>query len=394
MSIFQEEDLICSSKLNVLFVDDDLINVETFAVSFQEEYNILTATSGEEGLKVFYNAENISMVISDQRMPGMSGVDLLTQIYATNPETIRIIITGYMDVTDIIDSINMGHIYQYILKPWDINQLRLVLNKAAHTWKLARENKILTKKLNEKNQLLKKVNKSLSISEGRLRHLANVLINAQENERKRIAMELHDELGQSLAAVKMQIKVIENQLEKNVPTSGEIKDKLEILRQFLNEIIENVRRLSKDLSPVIIDDLGLDAAIDNLVENFSRYNDIKCTYKTVRIADFFDPEAHRLIYRLIQESLNNVRRHSGATNLYIDIKLKDEFLSIQIRDNGKGFNIQEVMNRSVTNRGIGLSAMTERGNMLGGMVDIGSQPGGGTTVLITLPFSKKDRTEL
>ncbi len=388
MNIFQEEDLVQPSKFKVLFVDDDTINVETFSVSFQDEYHILTATSGEEGLSIFNREEDISMVISDQRMPGISGVDLLTQIYSLNPETIRIIITGYMDVTDIIDSINMGHIYQYILKPWDINQLRLILSKAAQTWKLARENKILNLKLKEKNLLLKKVNESLSISESRLRHLANVLISAQENERKRIAMELHDELGQSLAAVKLQIRVIKNQVGPDDAHGQEIKEKLEILRQCLNEIIENVRRLSKDLSPVIIDDLGLDAAIDNLVENFSRYNDIKCTYKTVRIATLFDSDAHRLIYRLIQEALNNVRRHSGATSLSVDIKIKNGFVSIQIRDNGKGFNVQKAMQKSVSKRGIGLSAMTERGNMLGGMVDIGSQPNAGTTVLITIPIPK------
>jgi len=389
MSIFHEEDLIHSSKLKVLFVDDDLINVETFAVSFGEEYYILTATSGEEGLSIFNKEDNISIVISDQRMPGMSGVDLLTRIYSINQETIRIIITGYMDVNDIIDSINMGHIYQYILKPWDINQLRLVLSKAAQAWKLTRENKILSRKLKEKNLLLKKVNESLSISESRLRHLANVLINAQENERKRIAMELHDELGQSLAAVKLQIRVIENQLELEGLSPQEIKEKLDSLRQFLNEIIENVRRLSKDLSPVIIDDLGLDAAIDSLVENFSKYNDIQCTYKTVRIANFFDPDSRRLIYRLVQEALNNVRRHSGATSLFVEIKIKKEFVSIQIRDNGKGFNLQDTLGEAVNKRGIGLSAMTERANMLGGKVDIGSQPGGGTTVLITIPIMKK-----
>ncbi len=389
MSIFHEEDLIHSSKLKVLFVDDDLINVETFAVSFGEEYYILTATSGEEGLSIFNKEDNISIVISDQRMPGMSGVDLLTRIYSINQETIRIIITGYMDVNDIIDSINMGHIYQYILKPWDINQLRLVLSKAAQAWKLTRENKILSRKLKEKNLLLKKVNESLSISESRLRHLANVLINAQENERKRIAMELHDELGQSLAAVKLQIRVIENQLELEGLSPQEIKEKLDSLRQFLNEIIENVRRLSKDLSPVIIDDLGLDAAIDSLVENFSKYNDIQCTYNTVRIANFFDPDSRRLIYRLVQEALNNVRRHSGATSLFVEIKIKKEFVSIQIRDNGKGFNLQDTLGEAVNKRGIGLSAMTERANMLGGKVDIGSQPGGGTTVLITIPIMKK-----
>lgn len=390
MNIFHEEDLIGSSRLRVLFVDDDLINVETFAVSFNEEYDILTATSGEEALEIFKAEENISMVISDQRMPGMSGVDLLTKVYGLNGETIRIIITGYMDVSDIINSINKGHIYQYIVKPWDINQLRLVLSKAAQTWRLARENRILTDKLNEKNVLLKKVNKSLSLSEERLRHLANVLINAQENERRRIAMELHDELGQSLAAVKMQISVIENQLETDDPGCGNIRGKLEDLRRFLNEIIENVRRLSKDLSPVIIDDLGLDAAIENLIENFTRFNNIQCTYKTVLIAKLFNPESHRLIYRLIQEALNNVRKHSGATSVHVEIKAKNDFLFIQIRDNGKGFNVQETMSKSVSRRGIGLSAMLERGNMLGGMVDIGSQQGAGTTVLITLPIAKKN----
>lgn len=139
-------------------------------------------------------------------MPGISGVDLLTHIYGVSPETVRIIITGYMDVSDIIDSINKGHIYQYILKPWDIVQLQLILEQAGQSWRLAGENRQLNEELIKKNKLLEEVNKELRASEERLRLLTSSLINAQEEERKRISMELHDELNQSLAAVKLKLR--------------------------------------------------------------------------------------------------------------------------------------------------------------------------------------------
>ena len=373
-------------RIKILFVEDDPINTQSFVTCFSEEYEILTAESGPEALEIFSREDDIAMVISDQRMEPMSGVELLSRIYAIRAETMRIIITGYLDVSDVIDAINEGHIYQYILKPWDIIQLRLILGRASQNWRLTRENRQLNEELRRNNALLQEANSHLQESEKRLRSLSNALLHAQENERKRISMELHDELGQSLAALKLQIKVLENEITNKPDQVRTIRDRLQALRLFVDEIIENVRRLSKNLSPIIIDDLGLDAALENLVANFSRYYGIECNLQSVPLGHLFSGVARHLIYRLIQEALNNVGKHSGATRMDIVLENREKEIAVTLRDNGRGFDVNEVFQQPASNRGIGLTAMSERVNMLGGSIHIDSTSHQGTTLHFRIPI--------
>ncbi len=379
---------VFAEKYKVLFVDDDPINTESFVLSFCDEYDIITTASGEEALEIFKNEQGISVVLSDQRMSGMSGVELLSRIYAINPDTVRIIITGYIDVSDIIDAVNRGHIYQYVLKPWDIVQLRLILEQATQTWNLTRENQKLADALREKNQLLQEANGHLQDSEKRLRSLSVSLIHARENEQKRIALELHDELGQALAALKLQIRIIEKACIDQNPEEGDaVLSGLHGLRGFINEIIENVRRLSKNLSPVIIDDLGLDSAIEHLVQRFSEVYGISCTFDVKALSSFFSGNTHLLIYRLLQEALRNSGKHSGASNVKLGFEVAPDSITLTVEDDGIGFSEPEAAKIPITQRGIGMTVMAERVKMLNGEINVRTSPGKGTRVVFTLPRS-------
>lgn len=375
----------------VLFVDDDPINVESFALSFEDEYDILTASSGEEALEIFKREPGISVVLSDQRMDAMTGVELLSNIYAINPETVRVIITGYIDVSDIIDAVNRGHIYQYILKPWDIVQLRLILEQATQTWRLTKENHQLTNALREKNQLLQESNIHLQNSEERLRSLSGSLIRARENEQKRISLELHDELGQSLAALKLQIRIIERNRAGQEPDDDDvILSGLHDVRGFINEIIENVRRLSKNLSPIIIDDLGLDSAIEHLVQRFTETYGIPCDFHGKPLGSLFSVDSHLLIYRLLQGALGNSGKHSSADNVKLTFQVNSDSVILTVKDNGIGFSEQEIAKVPVEQRGIGMTVMSERVKMLGGEMNVSTAQGKGTRVVFTLPLDKDD----
>lgn len=256
-------------QLKILLVEDDQESMDFFVSCFQKEYNILCASSGEEALERFEQEEDVAMVLSDQAMPGMTGVELLTHIYQKNESVIRIIITGFLNTTDIIAAINKGHIYQFIVKPWEIVQMRVVLSQATYTWKLKRENRELQKELLTQNYLLTQANKHLHTSKQTLRNLSISLFTAREEEQRRIAMELHDELGQSLAALKMQTRIMEHDfLPAETAQQKKIKNWSTVLRSSISQIIEDVRLLSKNLSPVIIEDLGLDAALQQLIDNF------------------------------------------------------------------------------------------------------------------------------
>jgi signal transduction histidine kinase len=378
-SVFAEQN-------KVLFVDDDPINVESFVLSFEDEYEIYTASSGGKALEIFKREPGISIVLSDQRMDGMTGVELLSSIYVINPETVRIIITGYIDVSDIIDAINRGHIYQYVLKPWDIVQLRLILEQATQTWRLTRENQQLAQALHEKNILLQDTNFHLQNSEERLRSLSGSLIHARENEQKRIALELHDELGQSLAALKLQIRIIEkNRVEEKPADDDVILSGLHDVRGFINEIIENVRRLSKNLSPIIIDDLGLDSAIEHLVQRFIEVFKIPCSFRSQPIGSLFPVESHLLIYRLLQGALGNSGKHSCADKVDLIFQVEPKSVILTVEDNGIGFSKREVAKAPLEQRGIGMTVMAERVKMLDGTIEVTTAHGKGTRVVFTLP---------
>ena len=372
--------------LKILFVEDDPENAELFVNCFDEEYSILCAASGEEALEIFKREEDIAMVLSDQGMPGMSGVDLLSHVYARKPETIRIIITGFVDISNAIDAINKGHIYQFILKPWDIVQMRIILDQASNTWLLQRENRELQEQVVAQNKLLTRTNEQLQASEKDLRSLSTALFTAQEDEQKRIAMELHDELGQALAAFKLQLSIMENDLG-----SGDECLRIQVcgwidrFREDIKQIIENVRRLSKNLSPVIIDDLGLDAAIENFVSGFVRTHAISCSFKPTPLSVITSADGQRIVYRLIQETLNNIGKHSGASHFDFSIRVEDGQIRLQMGDNGNGFDFQEVASRSSEDKGIGLTAMAERVKMLGGTMVISSEPSQGTEISFIIP---------
>jgi len=371
----------------ILFVDDDPVNVENFVISFGDEYHVLTASSGEKGLSLFRQHPDTGIIISDQRMEGMTGVEMLAEIYRLQPDTIRIILTGFIDVSDIIDAVNRGHIYQYILKPWDVVQLRLVIEQAVQTWHLTKENRRLTEALWEKNSILEKTNKQLKDSEHRLRSLSSALIDARENEQKRIALELHDELGQSLAALKLQIRAVENRcLGTGSRTERAVAEELTEIRTSINEIIENVRRLSQNLSPVIIDDLGLDAAIEHLINRFAEVYRIGCVFHGPMPGHFLDRQSHLLVYRLLQEALNNCGKHAQAGRVAITSSIGEETYHLCVEDDGCGFDQAQVAKRS--GGGFGLSAMAERVEMLAGKMQVASSPGKGTRVEFSFPLHR------
>ncbi len=141
-------------KHTVLCVDDEINILNSLKRLLRNEnYNLLTAASGAEGLDILEEQE-VHLLISDQRMPEMSGITFLSKVKTLYPEVIRIILTGYTEVNAITDAINQGHVYKFFIKPWDDKQLRLEISKALEQYDLIQENKNLNKKLIEKNSML------------------------------------------------------------------------------------------------------------------------------------------------------------------------------------------------------------------------------------------------
>ncbi len=227
---------------------------------------------------------------------------------------------------------------------------------------------------------------ALQESERRLRFLTGQLLTAQERERKRISMELHDELGQSLTVLKLQVRAIERDLPAE--TQPELKQECRELLQYLDGVIENVRRLSRDLSPSILEDLGLEAALKYLLEGLGKYFDVNLAIEVKDLNSLFPPEAQIIIYRIFQEGLNNITKHAGASKVSVAVRQSDGKVSFILEDDGGGFEVGSVMGRNATCRGLGLAALDERARMLGGTCQVWSRLGGGTKIMVNVPCAQ------
>jgi len=135
-----------TKEINILYIDDEVHNLNAFKASFRRTFNVFTAESGKDALPIL-ETEDIHIILTDQRMPNMTGVEFLASILDKHPDPIRILLTGYSDLTAVVDAINKGQVYLYITKPWQEEELRQNLEKAFEVFDLRRQNKLLTENL-------------------------------------------------------------------------------------------------------------------------------------------------------------------------------------------------------------------------------------------------------
>jgi PAS domain S-box-containing protein len=225
---------------------------------------------------------------------------------------------------------------------------------------------------------------ALKESEQKLRLLTSQLLTAQENERRRVSRELHDELGQALTVLKFHLVSLEDKLGKD---QRHLQRECERLLMHIDQIIENVRRLSWDLSPSILEDLGLTSSLGYLVDEICKNHQISCSMEMDDINHLFSTEAQINIYRIFQESLTNIIKHAQATRVSVIVKRRDSEVTFRLEDNGRGFDLAEVLSRNVAEKRLGLTAMQERARLAGGALTIRSQKGKGTRISFNLPLN-------
>ena len=221
-------------------------------------------------------------------------------------------------------------------------------------------------------------------SEIQLRSLSSQLLSAQENERKSVAQELHDSIGQTLAAIKFGTEKALGQLPKRA--SKKIRQPLEATIAMVQNGIEEVRRIQMALRPPTLDDLGILATISWLCREF------QTIYSGIRIEQHIDlqeddvPEPLKtVIYRVMQEALNNIVKHSKADLVRLSLRKANGTTKLTIEDNGLGFDLEDVLSAESSKRGLGLSSMKERVELSGGSFAIESATGAGTIIRASWP---------
>ncbi len=205
------------------------------------------------------------------------------------------------------------------------------------------------------------------------------ILESQENERLRLARELHDDTIQTLL-------VIANQAQNIIPADHDdidnVRKKAVWIRDATLQAVEDIRRATLDLRPSILDNLGLVPALRWLVDRTSKESDIKVRIRVKGRSRDLPPKAEVNIFRITQEALNNIKRHSQATEVYIILKFEPEYLKICIEDNGQGFLPPEKFDTLAANGKLGLIGMKQRIDFLDGTFQIHSKPGEGTSLLI------------
>jgi signal transduction histidine kinase len=389
-----------ASSVRILVVDDNEALRYSVTRTLQEAgYQTLEAATGAEGLRLC--AESPDLILLDVNLPDMSGFQVCRQV-KSSPSTSHIpvlhISSTFVDAEYRVKGLE-GGADAYLTEPVDRAELIASVNallRLKHAETVARQqaqrattalaqlaelNSTLERRIAERTDELTFANDSLS-------ELSAELLKIQDEERRRIARELHDSVGQSLAAVKMNNSMVLRESQQLSVRAAEAATQINALT---DEVIRNIRTISHLLHPPLLDEMGLAAALNWYVQEFSARSGIGVTFDGSTQIERLTPEAETNIFRIVQECLGNVHRHSHCSAAKVIINAGRDGILLTVADNGVGISpsrLQELQ-RGVRS-GMGLRSMRERIAPFGGELTISSQ-GQGTMVTVALPHNRKVR---
>jgi len=234
-------------------------------------------------------------------------------------------------------------------------------------------------------QALERLNRELEHSHERLRGLSRKLLEVQEEERGRLARDLHDDIGQALTALKIQLE--------SLPRPGAeaaLRTRIDECVETTRHTLERVRQLSLSLRPPQLDDLGLAAALRSHLDRQARVAGLASHFDSLEAPQEIAPETETACFRVAQEAINNVLRHARARNLWLRLSMAGGRLALSVRDDGRGFDVESVRRRDRVAASLGLVGMEERTALVGGSFELRSTLGQGTVMLATFPLARAD----
>jgi len=354
----------------ILIVDDEEITRVTLAALLDKpNYLVEMAEDGIQGIEMAKRI-NPDVILLDVMMPRMSGYDVCKRI-RSDPEIAEvpiIMITALDDHDAKLNGLVAGA-DDFLAKPFDTLELEIRLNT------LRRVDRY--RHLINEREKLRETLAELSIKNKRLQALSQQVLAAQENERRHVAVELHDEIGQLLTGLKM---ILERQREDASTTLSEA-------RAVTNELFQRVREISLNLRPAALDDFGLSAALSDLFKKFTGQTKIIIHHNINPLDERrFEKTIEVTAFRVVQEAITNIARHAEVGEANVTLIISPNLLQISIADSGKGFDVKSKdMNVST-----GLSGMEERVKMAGGRFTLQSAPDQGTLVLAEFDLQKTE----
>lgn len=356
-----------NNRIRILYIDDEVHNLNAFRANFRRSYEIYTANSADEGMQVLKGIE-VHIIIADQKMPNKTGVEFFHEIKDLLPDPIRILLTGYTDVEDVIDAINKGHIYSYIKKPWDDHELIKTINNAYEIY-------TTRKQLKEKVAELEKTNDEL-----------NRFIYSTSHDLRAPLMSVLGIINLS----RMDQSMTDPQGYMNMVETCVVR-----LDGFIQKIIEYYRNSRLDVEYEKID---FNMLLEDCIETFRHQNNvinfnIKVDQPVPFKGDFFRISV--ILNNLISNAVKYQKPDEKSPQVSLSVKVEPHKATIRIEDNGIGIlsehlsNIFRMFFRSKNNNkpgsGIGLYIVKEALSKIGGNIAVDSRYGEGTQFEISIP---------
>jgi len=361
--------------IQILIVDDEKIIRERLKnILTLDNYKVFTAETGAKGLAICQK-EKIEIALIDLRMPDIDGIKVLREIKKKSKLTEVIIITGHGGIKTAIEALKEGS-FRYMQKPIDYDELAIhikaALTKQKQQKKMDAYVRDLEKAINEKNKELKLREKA----EKALKQFSRQKLYAREEEKKKLSIRLHNEIGSFMVDTTSAILLIEEDIRNNAKNLDIVE--IAQTKMKIKKMAEKLRDICIEIRPPDINMIGLKGAISELIGRVSEtkreiYFDVDLPSEE-NIKDW----GKMIIYRIVQESLNNALKHAKAENIKIFVKRDNDKVNILIADDVIGFDINKMQKKA--SRRLGLKIMKEEAESLGAPLLIDSRPGHGTSI--------------
>ena len=365
-------------ELRVLVLEDEPTDAELALIALADGgiRTLPTLVAGRAAFEAKFAAGGFDLVLADYSLPGYTGLEALAYVRRTDALVPFILVSGALGEERAVEALRAGAT-DYILKH-GLARLAPAVRRAL-TERRERERHLDTRRALERSQ-------------ERLRALSRGLLEVQEAERRRLARDLHDDIGQVLTALKIQLESLARSSagsRSEADTGAALQECAETTRHAL----ERVRQLSLSLRPLQLDDLGLAAALRSHVDRQAKLGGLRPHFDAADAPALVAPEVETACFRIAQEAITNVLRHARGRNLWVRLFTADGRLALSVRDDGAGFELEGARRRAAVGDSLGVIGMEERAALVGGSLELRTAPGQGTVLLATFPLEAADAKE-
>src|SRR5271157_2616779 len=374
--------MISSSDIlgaGILIVDDQEDNVSLLEDMLRGAgYVSIASTRNPHEVCELYRKNRYSLILLDLEMPGMDGFQVLEGVKAVETDGYLPVLVITAQPDHMLRALKAGA-RDFISRPFDLAEALVRVHNMLEVRLLHLEAKRRTEQAEARGE------QAIRASREQLRALAARIQAAREEERAHAAREIHDVLAQELTCLKMEVAWLSRRLAEPIGTvqQNDLQEKIGVIMDLTDKASQSVRKIAADLRPVVLDSLGLCAAVEWVAADLQKRTEIGCEASVPDQGLAMDRERSTALFRILQESLTNVARHAQATKVEIRLWREADEVILTVRDNGHGVQLSELRDP----HSIGLLGMRERASMLEGRCAIKAQAGGGTTVEVRLPIT-------